>query len=69
MRNEISKHFYLLFRLYIHMTNIYSNNAHMQLYVQLCTLGCQIQVTSTLTIFDIQDTKLYTLEFKLKCKI
>ena len=27
----------------------------------------QIQVTSTLTMFDIQDKFLYTLEFKLKC--
>ena len=36
---------------------------------RLCILGCQIHLTSTLTMFDIQDKILYTLEFKLKCKI
>ena len=35
----------------------------------MCTLGCQIKVTSTLAMFDIQDKIVYTLEFKLKCKI
>ena len=30
----------------------------MQLQIKLCTSGCRIQVTSTLTKFDIQD-KIY----------
>ena len=36
--------------------------------VKMCPLGCQKQVTSILTMFDIQDKILYTLQFKLQCK-
>ena len=36
------------------------NRTNMQLYIKLCTSGCQIQVISTRTKFDIQDKNVYT---------